>query len=268
MDDVQNSAAIEPAAAQVEQTAAPQAPQSADLDSLSEFSFQGQKYTPTQLAKMLGDYQRMSQTLPEVEKYREYAENFEIDLEKVARNPALADQFKQLYPKQFHAAVDKIVGGARPAASQENARAQVPNEFTSELQALKAELNEFKQEKYQAQVAQQEAYLQKVVDPLFEKYPYAKPREVQNAVFAQAQAMVEQGYKMTDAAWERLVKETHLAIKKQSDDLRAIEIKKQTEVGAKGADTGAGGSPPGQAPARARNFREAEIEALRQIKAL
>ena len=82
MDDVQNSAATEPAAT-IDANAAPPAPQSADLDSLSEFSFQGQKYTPTQLAKVLGDYQRMSQTMPEVEKYREYAENFEIDLEKV-----------------------------------------------------------------------------------------------------------------------------------------------------------------------------------------
>ena len=267
MSEFQDTSAAVDTAAQ--ESAAPAAPQSTDIDSLSEFSFQGQKYTPQALAKLLGEHQKFSQTLPEAEKYREYAENFEIDLEKVARNPALADQFKQLYPKQYHAAVDRLVGTNRQSASQDTAKAEVPKEFSNELQAIKAELEGFKQEKYQAQVAQQEAYLQKVVDPLFEKYPYAKPKEVQNAVFAQAQAMVEQGYKMTDAAWDRLVKETHLAIKKQSDELRQLEIKAQTEKGAAGADTGAGGSPPGQAPARGpRNFREAELEALRQIKAL
>lgn len=266
MSDTDQQSAVETPAST--ESPAASTPQSTDIDSLSEFSFQGQKYTPQALAKLLGEHQKYSQSMPEAEKYREFAENLEIDIEKVVRNPALADQFKQMYPKQFHAVLDKMLGTTRPAASQENAQANMPSEITSKLHALESELAGFKQEKYQAQVAQQEAYLQKVVDPLFEKYPYAKPREVQNAVFAQAQSMVEQGYKMTDAAWDRLVKETHLAIKKQSDELRAIEIKKQTEVGAKGADTGAGGSPPGQAPARARSFREAEMEALRQIKAL
>ena len=259
-----NSAAVEPASTE---SAAPVAPQSTDIDSLSEFSFQGQKYTPTQLAKLLGEHQQLSQTLPEAEKYREFAENLEIDLEKVVRNPSLAAQFKAAYPKQFHAVVDRLIGG-RPDASQETAKAAVPKEFAEKFHALEQKVSAYEQEKYQAQVAQQEAYLQKVVDPLFEKYPYAKPREVQNAVFAQAQAMVEQGYKMTDAAWDRLVKETHLAIKKQSDQLRQLEIKAQTEKGAAGADTGAGGSPPGQAPARGpRNLKEAEMEALRRIKA-
>ncbi len=266
MDDTSNNSAVEtPVSADAPAAATPQ---STDIDSLSEFSFQGQKFTPQQLAKLLGEHQRFSQTLPEAEKYREFAENLDIDIEKVVRNPALAEQFKSMYPKQFHAALDRALG-TRPAASQETDKAGMPKEFSNELQALRNELSEFKQEKYQAQVAQQEAYLQKVVDPLFEKYPYAKPKEVQNAVFAQAQAMVEQGYKMTDAAWDRLVKETHLAIKKQSDQLRTAEIKAQTEKGALGADTGAGGSPPGQAPARGpRNFREAEMEALRQIKGL
>ncbi len=242
------------------------APQPTDIDGISEFKFQGQSYTPEGLAKLLNEHRTNSQKLEESAKYRDYAENLEVDLEKVVNDPRLAAEFKKIYPKQYHAVVDRFIG-QRPPASQETAQSTLPKEVQDRIDRLEQKLGEYDQQTHRAQVATSEAYLQKTVDPLFTKYPYADTEAARNAVFIKADQMIQQGYKMNEAAWDRLVKDTHLAIKKQADTLRQRELKEQLEKGKGAQDTGAGGSAPGQAPAKARTFAEATQEALRQIKA-
>jgi len=248
------------------QAPAPEAPQTADLDAFAEFSFQGKKYTPTQLAKLMGEYQQMSQSQKESQSYKDYAANLKIDLETVAKRPDLAAEFKKMYPPEFHYLVDKFIAQPqRQPAPTDTPTLQLPKEIQDRIDALEGKIGMYEQKSHQAAVAESEAYLQKTVDPLFEKYPYANTEFMKNAVFAKADALMSQGYKMTDAAWDRLVKEAHLANKKHAEGLSQTELKAQLAAGKQAQDTGPGGSAPGQAPMKARTFAEAEAEALRQM---
>lgn len=257
----------------VDTQAAPSAPQTTDIDSFSAFKFQGQEYTPQALAQVLREHGEYGQKVEQFGKYHDAAQNLKIDLDTIARRPDLAWQFKEKYPQEMHFLLEKILKTDSPSAPQENTQTQLPKEYSDKLRSLEQKVGAFERAQQTAEVAAQEAYLQKTVDPLFEKYPYAKPKEVQNAVFAQARALIQEGYRMTDAAWERLVKDTHLAIKGAADNLRQAEIKTQQEASLQGADVGRGGTPPGQAPPKAPTSGKAawdwaEKESLRQIKAL
>ena len=248
------------------QASAPEAPQTADLDAFAEFSFQGKKYTPTQLAKLMGEYQQLTKAQGENQSYKDYAANLKIDLETVAKRPDLAAEFKKMYPPEFHYLVDKFITPTqRQSAPTDTPTFQLPKEIQDRIDALEGKIGTYEQKSHQAAVAESEAYLQKTVDPLFDKYPYANTEHMKNAVFAKADALMSQGYKMTDAAWDRLVKEAHLANKKHAEGLTQAELKAQLKAGKDAQDIGPGGAAPGQAPAKARTFEEATAEAIRQM---
>jgi len=261
-------APAESAAPASTEAAATSAPQTTDIDGYAEFNFQGQKYTPTQLARVLKEHGDFSGQVESLRSYHSAAQNLKIDLDTIARRPDLAWQFKEKYPEELHFLVDQLGQTASQPAPQETNQSQLPKEFLDEMRSMKSEIQAFKEAKFQSEVAAQEAYLQKTVDPLFDKYPYANTEDIRTAIFAKAQMAVDSGYRMTEAAWEREIKDAHLRQMKAAESFRQSEIKKQQELNAQGADVGRGGTPPGQAPPKApRTWDEAEREALRQLKA-
>lgn len=238
------------------------APQTADIDSFSEFKFQGQSYTPEKLSGIFNEHKQWGEQIKSQSSYDDYLKNVAIDLETVLKDPSLADQFKETYPKAFHGLLERFLSQNRPDASNGNPQNGLPKEFSEKFSAIESKLNRYERATHQAEVARQEAYLKTTVDPMFAKYEFSDT----DAVYAKAQSLVDQGYKMTDSAWERLIKENHLANQKKFERIREKELKTQIENGKKGADTGAGGSAPGQAPARPRTFAEADDMALKHFK--
>lgn len=216
-----------------------EAPSITDLDGLSEFKFQGKSYTPEKLASFFKERESLSQAA----KYKEFAENVQVDLDYLLQDPSAIERFKQIYPREYHALAEKYAKVTRPDASKPEGTqgTSLPKEFQDRMSGLESKVQRYERMAHEAEVAKHEAYLQKTVDPLFEKFAFASS----DAVYAKAEAMIASGYQMTDAAWERLIKENHLANEKRFEARHNAKVKEQIEKGNQAKDTGAGGSAPG-----------------------
>ncbi len=257
-------------AAEAGQSAAAPAPEAApsltELDGLSEFTFQGEKYTPDQLHKMLGEHKTYAEQAQEYKKEKEYSDNLQTDLESVLADPRRAEQFKAIYPKKYHAILDKFLStNGQAQAPSQNAQPSLPKEFQTEFSQVKERLQMFEQRAYEAEVASANAKIDAIVPPLLEKFPLA----IEDQVYTRAEAVIQAGQKLTEKTWERLVRESHEAAQKRSDRFHSAKMKSQLEKGQRGQDTGPGGSSPGQAPVKPRTFdeaREAMIASMRSQK--
>jgi hypothetical protein len=243
----------------VEQTeqAAPEAaaPSVTDLDGLSEFRFQGKSYTPEKLAK----YFKETESLQSTAKYKEFADNLQVDLDFLLQDPSAIERFKQIYPREFHGLAEKYAKLSRPDASQPQSTPgnALPKEFLEKVNGLESKVQRYERMAHEAEVAKHEAYLQKTVDPLFQKYDFASS----DAVYAKAESMIAQGYQMTDAAWERLIKENHSANEKRFEARHNAKVKEQIEKGNQAKDTGAGGSAPGHSQGAPATWEQARAHA-------
>ncbi len=249
------------------QSAAPApeaAPSLTELDGLSEFTFQGEKYTPDQLHKMLGEHKTYSEQLTDYKKDKEYADNLQIDLDNVLADPRLADKFKATYPKKFHAILDRYLstGGQSPAPSQPAQSQSLPREFQDEFMSMKDRLSQFEQRSFQAEVESANAKIEALVPPLLEKFPMAD----ETTIYSRAEAVLQSGQKLTEKTWERLVRENHEQNQKRADRVYGAKLKSQMEKGQRGQDTGPGGASPGAAPVKPRTFDEAREAMLASMK--
>src|SRR6185312_9675318 len=123
------------------QAAAPQEntqSQVTDIDGLSEFTFQGEKYTPEKWHKIYSEYQTYSQQAKEWTEEKKFIDNLEVDLATVLERPELAQQFKATYPQKYHAILDRALGKAGQTQPQtNNAQTSLPKEFLSEFDKVK-----------------------------------------------------------------------------------------------------------------------------------
>src|SRR5579872_2929965 len=112
MDVNQETAAPQESAqadAQAQPNTEAQQPQTTELDGLSEFTFQGEKYNPEQFHKILSEYKNYAQQSKEWEAEKKFTENLQIDLDNVLQRPELAQKFKEIYPQKYHAVLDKFL---------------------------------------------------------------------------------------------------------------------------------------------------------------
>lgn len=254
-------------AAGAETATAPEAPQAVDLDGLSEFTFQGEKYSPDKLHKIFGEWKSHSEKLSEYEKEVQFANNLQIDLDNVLNDPRLADKFKATYPKKYHAILDRYLmsNGQAPAQSQtaQGPTPSLPKEFMSEFNQMKDRLNFHEQRAFEAEVQAANAKIDAMMPELLKKYDMA----VEDQVYMRAEALLQQGQKLTEKTWERLCRESHEAMSKKADQVYGAKLKAQLEKGQRGQDVGPGGATPGSAPRKARNFDEAQEEMLKHVYA-
>lgn len=255
------------AAPATEAAPAPEATQAVDLDGLSEFTFQGEKYNPERLHQIFGEYKTYSQQMKEYEKNKQFEDNLEIDLDNVLNDPRLADKFKATYPKKYHAILDKFLATRGQAQAQTPNTAQttqpsLPKEFMSEFEQMKERLRFHEERAYQAEVQSASAKLDAMLPPLFKKYELAN----EDQVYTRAEALLQAGQKLTEKTWERLVRESHEAIQKKADQHYSAKLKTQIEKGQRGADVGPGGATPGQAPVKRRTFDEARDAMLAHVR--
>lgn len=260
--EAQNAPTNDVPAQGASQEAAPAQAEVTDIDGFSEFKFQGKSYTPENLARIFKDYESKSQVAERAASYEQFLDNITIDIEAVLQDPKLASRFYETYPERFHPFLKRELDRqGSQAASQQQSTQGVPKEVLSKLSTLEGKLTHYERMAHEAEVATQEAVLQKTVEPLFAKYDFAN----EDAVYAKAQALLEQGYRMTSASWERLIKESHDAIQKRVEAKHQAKLKEQLEKGKQAQDTGAGGSAPGQAPQKARTIAEATEHLLAKL---
>ncbi len=244
-------------------------PSMTELDGLSEFSFQGEKYTPDQLHKMFTEHKTYSSQADEYKKEKEYSDNLQIDLDNVLADPRLAEKFKATYPKKYHAVLDGYLktNGQAPAQSNTAQSPTLPKEFLNEFGQVKERLKFFEQRAYDAEVASANAKLDAIVPPLMKKFPMA----IEDQVYTRAENILQSGQKLTEKTWERLVRESHESAQKRADQFYGLKMKSQLEKGQRGADVGPGGASPGQAPVKPKTFAEAQaamMEYVRQQKGI
>lgn len=253
-DKGQDAAA--PASAQVDGT---------NLDGISEFTFQEQKYTPEKLSEILREYQKLNEQSKSFADQERFEKNLEADLDAVLEDPRLAAKFKSVYPAKYHGIVDRLLRDQRqePTAQPQTAQSSLPKEFLSEFEQLKGKLAFFEDRAYQTEVKAANAQIDKIVTPLFQKFPMA----VEDVVFLKAEQAIAKDGPLSDKAWERIVRESHEANKKKSDQFNERQLKAQLEKGQRGQDTGPGGAAPGQAPVKPRNFGEAQEALLKHLRA-
>jgi len=256
----QSAEAQAPAAAAPEATSAPS---TTELDGLSEFTFQGEKYTPDQLHKTLAEFKQLSEQAKNYSQYEKFDKNLETDLDNVLQDPRLAERFKQVYPPKYHGIVDRLLRDQRQAANPPPAQSALPKEFMNEFGQVKERLRFFEERAHQAEVAAASAKLDSILPPIFKKYPMA----IEDQVYSRAEALLSQGQKLTDAAWERLARESHEMAQKRADQFYGEKLKSQLDKGRSGRDAGPGGSTPGQAPKVPKTFEEARAAMLESVGA-
>lgn len=220
-----------------------------DLDSIPKFKFQGNEMTPEQLQKsfmLQKDYTRKTQ---EIAKQQKYIENLAADLRKVRRDPSLAGEFKKLYPEAYHQWLE-LVEQAAAEEMDNSGSSEVPPMLAKQLAEMNKKLEEYDstiktlhEREHAANVKEIQSNLDKLFDGFNKKYDMAN----EAAVLAKAEALIQQGYKMTDAAWERLWKEDHGRNEANFSKRYESKIKKQLDAGKEGSDIGRGGGTPSPA---------------------
>jgi hypothetical protein len=253
-------------AAEAVSTEAPEATQQSasttDIDGLSEFTFQGEKYTPEQLHKILTEARTYGEQAKSYQEEKKYLDNLDADLENVLQDPRLADRFKQVYPNKFHGVLDKLLRDQRQGDARPNAQSSLPKEFLNEFGQLKERLKFHEERAYQAEVQAAGAKLDSMLPPLFQKFPMA----IEDQVYARAESILASGQKLTEKTWERLVRESHDVAQKKADQFYGSKLKSQLDKGQRGRDVGPGGATPGSTPNKPRTFDEAREAMLRHVQ--
>ncbi len=255
---------VQPAAGDAVPAAAPEAASAlTELDGLSEFTFQGEKYTPDQFHKVLTEHKTFGEQAKTYSQYKKFDDNLETDLDNIMQDPRLAERFKQVYPQRYHWQVDRLLRDQRQAANPPNAQSALPKEFLNEFGQVKERLSFFEKRAHDAEVESASAKLDAMLPPIFKKYPMS----VEDQVYQRAEILLSQGQKLTEKTWERLARESHEAQQKRADQFYGDKLKSQIDKGRSGRDVGPGGSPPGQAPVKPKTFDDAREEMMRAVGA-
>ncbi len=234
-----------------------------DLDKLDRFRFSGREWKRDEFRSALmrqEDYSRKTQELAET---RRFADNFAHDLKTVMGNPARFEEFKRIYPKEFVQIAEGVLKNARGGHGPNAQPTEPTSEPNPEIQALKDEFQQLKQEREAQAVEQIQGWLDHQFGILSKKYPNADP-EVVNA---RAEVAARQGVKITAEALDKLFKDHHGQVKARLDKAASETIKKQISVGKEGKDIGAGGGVPTGAPKSPKTFKEAQAMMIEDLKA-
>jgi hypothetical protein len=236
-----------------------------DLDSVSSWKFQGNTYTPDQWNEIFQGYQKYGEASKYVDEDKAYWANVNTDIDKVLKNPSRAQEFKQVYPERFHYLLEAKLGSQSGRVHDNSAKPgqAAPDEFMQKFQTLEQKLKAFEDRAFQSEVEAASAKIDAILPKLLEKYELAD----QDRVLMEAERLINKGMKLTDSTWDRIAKEDHDKATKRADKYYQAKLKSQINQGKKGADIGAGGSPPGQAPVKPKTFAEAQEAMIASLKA-
>lgn len=240
-----------------ESTTTPEATKSPlDLDKLEKVLFQGKEWTPKELKSSLMAHQDYTRKTIELSEARKYVDNFEIDLERVRRDPALMQQFRAVYPKQFADAAERLLqtGKSENANPVPGTQSTAPQD--KDLTEIKAQWAELKKSQEEAEAQKLGAWLEGTMKTLETKYPIMNP-VLQEVVYARAKYLADRGTDITDKVLDKLCKQVSDEVTPLWEKRYKEKVDKQLEVGSKGKDMGSGGGVPGSAPKGHKTMKEA-----------
>lgn len=251
------------------ENAAPTEQQLTELERLEKFKFDGQEYTPQELKKAIlrqADYTRKTQ---EFSQERRYYDNLKADLRSVRANPALASEFRRVYPQKFHDYLEDIVAstGTPSAPKPETMGNQTP--YAQLDPQLISRFEKLENTYFEKEVQAIETSLEAQEKEFSTKYPMA---DLEN-VYSKAQALLDRNgslpqdeqIKLTKDLWDRIYKADHEKNKLRYESYYKENINKQKQAGLKGRDAGAGGGMPSGAPKTFKTIKEATNAALADL---
>lgn len=228
--------------AQVTATQEPKTQEEIILDKLEKFKFDGKEYTPEQIRNQMlmhSDYTKKTQAIAQEKKY---LENLRYDVEAVKKNPALASEFRKLYPEQYHEILDILGLSGVSKQTQEDSsqnQASVDPQLMSKLERLESYVQE-------QETSKAEAILETTFAKMSAKYPDA----IEDVVISRAQALMDQGVRGEEIPWEKLWKHEHDRVNKILEERQGRKLQTQRDANLKAKAPAQGGGIPGQAPAK------------------
>lgn len=230
-----------------------------DLDSTEKFKFEGKEWTKEQLRQAYlrhEDYTQKTQALAE---NRKFYENLPYDLDSVRKNPALANQFKSIYPRAFHRYLDNLGSGQPVEQQQQYQTSQSANQVDP---VFLERFNRVEQQLLNSQVSAINAQLDAKFERFSKLYPYAD----EEAVVARAQYLVEKGEEMTDRVWDSLWKSSNERTQKVAEARYQSQLQAQKVANKKSKDVPGGGAIPASGVKMPRTIKEASLLALRELE--
>ena len=232
----------------------------ADLSAYERFKLGEKEFTRDQLDKgimLQSDYTKKTQ---EIAQERKFYSNLQADLDNVARNPALAEQFKSIYPKQFHHFLGYVARETAQTGTQSQTQKQADEVKDPRFEKVDQVLSKFEmweKEQQEQRVVQKATEIDSIFTKFSPKYPLATPNGDESFVLNKAQAALDAGEKLDAVQWEKIFKsaETHYKTAFEKHYKQINSNQKAAHV--RGKEIGSGGGVPGGAPKMPRTIKEA-----------
>ncbi len=252
------STVAQEAAPQVEaqEPKTPEALAVADLSKFQEVTINGQKMSIADLQKSImrqADYTKKTQ---ELSSERKYNANVWADLDKVKSNPALAAEFKRIYPAQYHTALRFVMQGGTPEQAMQQQQPGLSPELEERFNRYDQFIDESSRQKVEAEQSALDATLQVAETNLLKKYP--KADAITAYTFAdnhRAKLEQETGQKLgpkdiDEKFMEPFFKAAHDYQVKLFNQWQKEMAKTAQNTHRVAADTGRGGGTPAGGPAQ------------------
>lgn len=248
------------------------AEQLADLDKLEKFRFNGREWTPKELGESTLRWEDYTRKTMQVAEARKFAENFHYDLEKVASNPRLMSEFKNIYPKQYHQVAENLLKrmsqtGA-PKTETTSQATQLPPEFLERLDKLEGKLSESEKAAQETQINSIVKTLDLYFEKLEKKYELANSEVVENRAMAMLERAKANGEELTitEAFLDKLFKESHEQTEKRFQAVQKAKITQQKTASLNAREAGRGGDSPAT-PASKMTMKEAREKLMADVGA-
>lgn len=230
-----------------------------EIDNLEKIRFMGRDWSPKDLKESImrrDDYTKKTQEISETKKMSQYWDNLHSDLEKVAENPSLADEFLRIYPEKFHGYLQLLNIKAQRSPSHKGSDRETPDEVTRRLERLENTLRE-------KEVSAIEASIDSTFQKMSQKYPDAD----EDSVLARAQALMEANpqLQMSDKVWDKLWKESHDRFNSRVNERNKSKLNTQRSVNSRSRESASGGGIASQAPRR-ETMAEATERAVKELQ--
>jgi len=224
-----------------------------DLDSVDKFKFNGREWTPKDLKSaymMQSDYTRKMQ---EISQDRKYSDNLSHDLSAVLSNPAMAEQFKKIYPQKYHSVLDNLLekAGHKPGGERTGA----PDPVMQRLEMVEKQF-------FEREVAAAQAEIDATFKSMNDKYPYAD----EALVIAQAQSLLEKGEQLSKATYDTLFKTSHERNQTRLEQIYSKKVGEQKKANSMAKDMASGGGTLGKAPTQFKTIQEATSALAREFE--
>lgn len=230
-----------------------------DLAKYNRVKIGDQELTREQLQRermFQSDYTKKTQ---EMAQERKYNSNLQADLLAVAKNPALASEFRRVYPAKYHGYLSVIQqqnGAANQ--SQSNVNPQQIEMLAQKLEAIEAE-------RMEERVSQKSVEIDSAFSKYQSKFPLSTPNGDETYVLTRAQALIESGAKLDTRAWEKIFKDAHSHFESAYKGYYKTTNNNQKAAHVRGKDMAAGGGIAGAAPRAPRTLKEATKNALQDL---